>query len=315
MRPTAHPQSAIRTPLNQLLGTEANVRVLRVLSDLTTAIAAPEVARRAQLQRSSVHRTLRALEDGGVVEFIGSGSRVQVALRDLSPLAKGIRQLFQVERAHVESLVEGLRKSADALAQKPIAIWIEGPVAQGVDRRNDPVIVTVVDGPRTLADVCEALRRALQRLEKRLDVTIEVRGRTLGEIDTLSPREAAALEDSIPLLGVPAAGLLARHQSLSRIRNIRVHADHDAGARLLGEEVAEALKRDPSLVQRARAYVERRWRDASPAERKELDEWRRILRSTSPTRLRRILTDSGQRSTRLRQTLPFLGVLSEKTNS
>ena len=33
MRPTAKLQSALRTPLNDILGTEANVRILRVLAD------------------------------------------------------------------------------------------------------------------------------------------------------------------------------------------------------------------------------------------------------------------------------------------
>ena len=314
MRPTAHPQSAIRTPLNHVLATEVNVRVLRILSELSSPITAAELARRAQLQRSSVHRGLKVLEDTGVVEFVGPGPRVQVVLRDHNPLVKGLRELFAIERKRFDDLVGGVRKIANALEDPPIAAWIEGPVAQGVDRGNDPVVVGVVDGARTLAETCETVRRAAEPLEKKLDVTVEVRGRTLADLDAMSPREAAALDDAIPLVGVPPAGLLARHQSLPKLRNIRVHADHDTRARLLGVEVADALKRDPSLVQRARAYVDRRWRDASPGERKELDEWRRILRTASPARLRRILTDPGQRSTRLRQTLPFLGVFKDQSD-
>jgi hypothetical protein len=49
---------------------------------------------------------------------------------------------------------------------------------------------------------------------------------------------------------------------------------------------------------------------ASPQERHELDEWAHSLRTASPGRLRRLLVDPGERATRLRQTLPFLGILS-----
>lgn len=316
MRPTTQPQSAIRTPLNRIFGTEANVRVLRVLSQGSTPLSSSELARRAQLQRSSVHRTLKMLEDAGIVLFVGTGVQRNVALRDDNPLAPGIRQLYSLEGKRFERLIAGVGKAAASLQPPPIAVWIEGRVAQGVDRPNDPVTVGVVDGPRSLPDVVESLRRRLADLERKLDLTIEVRGRTLADIDTMPPREAAAIEDSIPIVGVPAAGLLMRHQALvPKVRNLRVHADHDRGARQLGAEVAEALTRDPSLIERARSYTEKRWREASPQERKELDEWRRILRTASPARLRRILTDPGERSKRLRQTLPFLGVLGPKGDS
>jgi DNA-binding Lrp family transcriptional regulator len=310
MRPTSQPQSALRAPLNHILGTEANVRVLRVLADLRTPIPPPELARRAQLQRSSVHRALKALEETGVVRFIGTIPSAQVALADHSPMAKAIRELFALERASFEELVKGIRKIAETLRNPPIAVWIEGPVARETDRPGDPVVIGVVDGPRTLSDTCEAIRRAAERVESKLDVTIEVRGRTLADIDTMPRRAAAELETAIPILGVPAAGLLARYGSIPE-RNIRMHGDHDLRARALGAEIAEAVKKDGTLVGRARAYVERRWREASPRERKELAEWRGILRTASPGRLRKILMDPGERATRLRQTLPFLGILTE----
>jgi hypothetical protein len=49
---------------------------------------------------------------------------------------------------------------------------------------------------------------------------------------------------------------------------------------------------------------------ASLAEQRELREWDRVLQTMSLARLRRFLTDRGERATRLRQTLPFLDALS-----
>jgi hypothetical protein len=40
-----------------------------------------------------------------------------------------------------------------------------------------------------------------------------------------------------------------------------------------------------------------------------LVEWRQILRTQSPTRIRKLLVDPGERATRLRQTLPFLDAI------
>ena len=54
-------------PLNGILGTEANVRILRALAESTAPISAAELSRRAQLQRSSVHRALRTLAGLGIV--------------------------------------------------------------------------------------------------------------------------------------------------------------------------------------------------------------------------------------------------------
>src|SRR4051812_12768908 len=92
MRPVAKRQSALRAPLNHILGTEANVRVLRILASLTEPIAAPELAKRAALQRSSVHRTLKDLETYGIVSFVGVTQRATVSLRSQNPLSHALRR-------------------------------------------------------------------------------------------------------------------------------------------------------------------------------------------------------------------------------
>jgi hypothetical protein len=75
--------------------------------------------------------------------------------------------------------------------------------------------------------------------------------------------------------------------------------------------VADRLARDPSLVERAQKYITRRLNRASAAERRELLEWNQILASTSLAQLRKFLVDPGERATRLRQTLPFVDILSK----
>lgn len=310
MRPTANPQSALKAPLNRMLGTEANVRVLRVLSKLHVPISASEIAKRAELQRSSVHRAVRMLEESGIVAFVGAAAHSQIELRGESALARPIRQLFEAERRRYDELLMALKEAAASLEPPPQAVWIEGPVASGKDLPADQLVLAVVDNTRQLASSTERFRDLLERVEKRFDVLVDVRGRSRADLEALSNQESEQLLGAISLLGVPPGGILSRYRELWRARNIRTHANHDERALAYGHALASAISKDPSLVADAKQYLNRRWRTASAAERKELAEWKRILSSASVARLRKLLTDPGERGTRLRQTIPFVGVFS-----
>ena len=129
----------------------------------------------------------------------------------------------------------------------------------------------------------------------------------------MTPEESQRLALVIPLLGPPPSALSSRGAGGGWIvadLRVRSHADADTRGRVLARAIADRLKTDPSLVSRARAYVAARLTAASSGEQRELREWDRILRTMSVARLRRFLNDSGERATRLRQSLPFLGVLT-----
>jgi DNA-binding transcriptional ArsR family regulator len=311
VRPTTQPQSAIRMPLNGILGTEANVRILRALAESTAPMSAAELARRAQLQRSSVHRALRTLAGLGIVSFVGTAPQLQVSLADRSPLTEPIRALFSAERSRYEDLLAGLKRASTRIDPPPAAVWVEGGVARGVDQPGDAVTVCLFGSPRDVDDGAEQLRKAIQPLERKLDVTIEVRSRTLADLEAKSDELGDEFQHAIPVFGIPPMGLVKRYRGDWEKRNIRMHGDHDARSLALGRRIADRLARDPSLIARARTRIRDRWNKASARERKELDEWRRILDSATPARLRKILSDPGERGTRLRQTLPFLGVFSD----
>lgn len=314
MRPTTQPQSGIRMPLNRILGTEANVRILRALAESTAPISAAELARRAQLQRSSVHRAIKMLADLGTVSFVGTAPHLQVSLAESSPLTKPIRALFGAERSRYEGLFAGLKRASTRIDPPPTAVWVEGSVARGVDQPGDAVIVCALGNPRDIDHGAEALRQAIQSLERKLDVTIEVRGRTLADLEARSDALGDELQHAIPIFGIPPMGLLKRYRGDWEKRNIRMHGDHDARSLALGKKIADRLAHDPSLVELARNQIQDRWNRASGRERRELQEWRRILDTATPARLRKILSDPGERGIRLRQTLPFLGIV-EKDSS
>src|SRR6478752_7259079 len=97
MRPPKEHQNRLVHPLNEIFGTKANVRILRVLALQNTLLTAGELAKRAMLSRSSIYPPLHELERVGVVEFIGAGERKLVQLRGDYPLSRTLKELFRAE--------------------------------------------------------------------------------------------------------------------------------------------------------------------------------------------------------------------------
>lgn len=73
--------------------------------------------------------------------------------------------------------------------------------------------------------------------------------------------------------------------------------------------VAAKVQADPTLLDRARDNL-RRWLRMEDSPTPALTEWERVL-SGSVDQVTQVLTDPSERATRLRQSSPFAGVLTE----
>src|SRR5262250_2820620 len=124
MRPPKHTQSRLRRPLNRILATPASVRLLRVLTLAPTSLAAGELARRADLGRTSIYPALRELELAGIVEFVGAGAQRQVELRKRHPLADPLTALFRAEAQRFDDLTNRLRELFLEPPVRPASAWI-----------------------------------------------------------------------------------------------------------------------------------------------------------------------------------------------
>ena len=314
MRPTSHPQSALRYPLTRLLGTEAHVRVLRVVLSSEIPIGVAELARHAALQASGVGRVCTRLEDLGVIEAVGRGARHRQYRRAArGPLVAQLAALFAEERARAEGIFERLRRAVRRATTPIRAAWIEGPVAAGADRPGDPLVIGVLVEPALADRARQELERRLIALEAYGDVLVEVRALTIADLATADAPRRADLAAALPLLGPPPLDLTPTRRPprrASRPPRATRHADREARSLALAALLAERVRHDPSLVEEARRYLARRIPRASPGERLELTEWRRILATMPAARLRRFLVRDDARGRRLRQSSPFLAVLS-----
>jgi len=312
MRPPATPQSALRAPLNRLLGTEANVRILRALTRAEAPLSASELAATTQLGLAGTTKAVAGLIASGIIERIGASSRSPVRVRSDHPLTAAIRELFGREREQFEHFVDRLRDAAAKLDPAPRAVWVQGPVAKGVDRPGDTVTIGILTSAANVDRTRAALEEEIVALDREFGITLEVRALSAADLETTLPDEMAELRGVIVLLGPEPAAYVSfpTERKAGRTGRARSHADADARAPAFAVAIAGRLTTDPTLVPRARAFIASRLKKAAPGEQRELREWDRILRTMSTARLRRFLVDPGERATRLRQTLPFVGALT-----
>lgn len=311
MRPVREKQGALRAPLNGILGTEAGVRLLRVLETASEPIGVGALARGAGVQRATAHRRLERLVRSEVVRAIGTGRGRQYELAE-HPLAPALRALFQSERSRLESVLGSIRERIDALRPPPRSAWIEGKVAEGRDDYDDPIVVVVVGSSGSIDEQAEGLRSDLSWVERDHYVTVEVKGRTEADLVGLGRVGDSGGRARLHLMGLPPDVFAAPDDAggAGRAAGAAPHAVHDRRADELGRAVAEQIERDPTIVGRTVAWIERRLEKASPGERRELVEWRRILESRPPLRVAAFLRSRSERAARLRQTLPFVEVLT-----
>ena len=91
-----------------------------------------------------------------------------------------------------------------------------------------------------------------------------------------------------------------------------IYSDHrclDERSLALHRRIAEKVLADPALLDKARDNL-RRWQQIEGSPKLALAEWEQIL--GGPTdQIAQFLTEQSERATRLRQSSPFAGVLSE----
>jgi DNA-binding transcriptional ArsR family regulator len=294
--------SAFRTPWNWVLGAESHVRALRALERAREPMSVRELARRCRMQHRAMLLAIERLEPTGVVERVGSGRSRQVRLAEHHPLAPALQALFRAERDRVDRVLEALRQAARTEGQGALAVWLEGPVAEGTDEPGTPIVLGVLAPAPRVSAIADALRASVLDLMRRENVLVEVRGWTHADLEALAAERAAALATAIPVLGAPPRP--APDPSEGR-RRPRSHAVADAHLAQRARGVAAALRRRPELVALAREEIARRLTQAPPHEARTLREWQQVLESMTPLQLRRWLVDSGEQPTRLRQSLPL----------
>ena len=306
------PQSALRTPLNRVLGTETNVRILRALIELGVPMGTSELARHIRMNKAGVWRAIAALEELGAVEAVGLGQQQVFRMRKDYFLTRHLENLFRAERLRFDKLLERLSDVAHSLVPPADSIWVQGSVAMEIDRPGDPLVVAILAPSSQVGRLAETFSHKTTPLQKEFSVAIETTPYTRADIAVMNPNELRSLQTTILLAGLPPLAHSAVTRPAGGSGRVVLHKDRDDRSLTIAQAISARLRRDPTLVRRALAYIKRRTSTASPREAKELQEWRRTLQTYSLAQLRKLLTDTGERATRLRQSSPFLPILSAR---
>lgn len=168
MRPTA--SSVLHFPLDEILGSPAVVRVIRVLAAHGGSIGVPDIAHRARLTLPSVRSATRRLIELEVATGLRAGRSMVCALRAEHPLHGALIALFSAERDQAAAVVRAVRKAAMELHPAPLAVWLYGSVARGHDLPRSDIDLAIVSSRVQPTAQAEALREAIARtLPERAD--------------------------------------------------------------------------------------------------------------------------------------------------
>ncbi len=298
--------SALRTPLTEILGSKGHISILRELIDIDTSVSHSKLISRTGLSRQGVYDIVARLSEAGVIEYVGSGRNKQIELREKHPVSDAIRNLFTSEKRYFVQLKEKLKSEIDALQQTPDSAWIFGKAVEGTDDYGDPLQVGLLGKSGTISEISKEFRTRLMQagIEKQFDVTIEIKGITISEIQKQKTNKI------ILLYGAAPQSYLAN--SIFDRNTQKTQEDSAQKALISSKTWIKFLKTHPEIIERTIHYLEEISSEAKPEETPELQEWKQILESMSFQRLKKFIEADSERSNRLRQTLPFWAVLNEK---
>ena len=164
--------SALRQPLDQILGRETHVRVLRALVQHGDLMSRSQIETATRMPARSVNHALGRLAETGVLKAAGTSNVRLYTLAPAHPLTQAVHELFESEAARYRDLVRTIADIAERQTPHVKAIWLYGSVARKEDRfDSDLDVVVVIEASKTAA-IRENVLDELERVGDRFAVSI-----------------------------------------------------------------------------------------------------------------------------------------------
>ena len=300
MRPISIEQNSFRYPLNIILGAEAQIRLLRVLlTEVSGPISIVDAAERANLTPLGARKAMKKLTSAGIVRAIGGGRKQQyvISLNDI--LVQSVAALFTAEYDRFEHILASIRKCIEIVEPPPISAWIPSLPSDS----EHPIRICILQDARNLRVTIQNLRILFQELEREVDMTIELIGYTKAD----TPQQEFG---SLHLYGLPLNG--DSKVETGRVSKVLSHEMQDKRLAEICRIIGKIINEDRSIIERAEQHTKLILKGKSDSATGDIEEWRVILQKFSARRLVQFLSSEEDRAIRLRQSCPFLAVLSEK---
>lgn len=148
-------------PLDEVFGTPALVRVVRVLARHGGSLGVSDIAHRANLSMPTTRAALRRLVDVELVAAVAAGRTVVSTIRSEHPLTPALVALFNAEREQATEVLDAVRGAAAMLRPAPLAVWLYGSVARAEDAPKSDIDVLLVTAESRPTVQAEGLRDAI----------------------------------------------------------------------------------------------------------------------------------------------------------
>jgi hypothetical protein len=294
--------------LNEVFGTEGQVRLLRVLSTETDGtVASSEAAARTGMTESGVRKAFRRLARTGVVERVGEGKSTRYVLRREAGLPEKIAGLFELEGDNSGALIHALRKTLRESPTQPTMAWIN----HSPDSWGDEVEVGFCCEDGLTRGDLEGIEGRLGRVGREFGADVRVRlfGRAaLADVDWAQV---------VPLVGTPLAdgvrepATAESETSQDPPQPQRPTLDLDPRTGAFVSALVALLEDELSLLIRARKHLGQQLENRDPRNGADLWEWRKILDTYPLPRLLHFLQSDSPLAVRMRRSSPFPAILSD----
>ncbi len=292
MRPPRIQRSGLRYPLDDVLGTSALVRLIRVLVyDVGGPVSVADAARLAGLSSTGARKSLETLERLGVARRVGTGRALKFGPREGNTYLPLFHRLFEHEQSQYEGLLGDLRQAVGMPEIRDA--WLRELPGES---SNTLDLSVVVETP-SVSWIGPELRTRLVGTEQRFDLIIE--------ISVFTRADDPGVPDDAFMLWGPGAW-----PDVVRPPGIRSHAESAERSLRMARAIAELIKADPSLARRALQHTNRLLQEGQGTSNSDIGEWRQLLETYSPERLRDLLVSKSSRAERLRRSSPFFAVLT-----
>jgi len=293
MRPVSLKNNILQYPLNGILGSEAHVRVLRLLIHGTSSpLGVPRIARLSGLTPAGARKAIHRLTKAGLLDAIGSGRTVQYGVHKKNPIYQALYSLFCSEHDRYGNIMSSVRRAVTGIKEIRDA-WLDPLPADD----SQPLQLIIVSDIQAISWIGRELRARLTIIEKDFDITIEA--------DIFTRADAPKpVSDSIPITSQAGNNAPSRHNRPISHQEAEERALHSS------KIIAGYLVSDPTLVNRAKHYLDQLVHTEQGTATDDILEWKSLLEAYSTERLKKLLTSRNSRADRLRQSSPFFAVLT-----
>ena len=294
MRTPSIKQSNLRYPLNDIFGSPALVRLMRVLLyDIEGPVSVTDAAKMTGLSQAGARKALSTLDDLSVAKRIGTGRALKYGQDDSCPYLNLIWRLFEMEHKQYTELINLLRNAVSM--PEVLTAWIPSMPVQ----LEKPLQLNVIAEVKSFKWITRELRTRLINIEKQYNRLIE--------LSVYSRADNQSIPNNANILW----GM--NYKEINKLPNRKVTPDESKMRSLkVAEYVSDLIKKNPSLINRALHYLKWLLSEDQGMANRDIAEWRQLLETYSKDQVRKLLVSDSSRSERLRRSMPFLAVLDQE---